>query len=153
VHLAELLDPADDGIELGHQPLELLVAHRDPREPGDMPRLFVRHRHDAGRIAGRSCTFKRSPIGRPPMCARRFLMAVFVLTLVAVAAGFALFQWGGNILLKQATPKGHFEAARAGGGPDYSLGDSWISNPRLKPLGENDPARWLPDGVTHGVPG
>ena len=40
------------------------------------------------------------------MCARRFLIMVFVLTLLVVAAGFAFYQWGGNVLLRQATPKG-----------------------------------------------
>ena len=61
------------------------------------------------------------------MCARRFLLAVFVLTLLAVAAGFMIYQWGGNVLLSQATPKGHFEAARAGGRPDYSASSSWLA--------------------------
>jgi hypothetical protein len=87
------------------------------------------------------------------MCARRFLIAVFILTLLVVAAGFALFQWGGDVLLRQATPKGHFQAARAGGAPDYTLADSWISNPRLRDPGTDDPAHWLPDGVTHGALG
>ena len=77
------------------------------------------------------------------MCARRFLMAVFVLTLLAVAAGFFIYTWGGNILLRQATPKGHFAAASAGGGPDYSEPTSWLSRPDLA----NDPSRWLPDNV------
>ena len=45
VHLAELLDPADDRVELGHQPLELLVAHRDAGEPGDMTDLFGGNGH------------------------------------------------------------------------------------------------------------
>lgn len=87
------------------------------------------------------------------MCARRFLTAVFILTLLVVAAGFAIYQWGGNILLKQATPKGHFQAPRASGEPDYSLPDNWISNAALNPRGDDDPARWLPDGVTAGAIG
>ena len=45
------------------------------------------------------------------MCARRFLIAVFILTLIVAAAGLAIYQWGGNVLLKEATPKGHFEPA------------------------------------------
>ena len=83
------------------------------------------------------------------MCARRFLMAVFVLTLLAVAAGFFIYNWGGNILLRQATPKGHFEAASAGGGPDYSEPTSWLSRPSLA----NDPSRWLPDNVQSATAG
>jgi pimeloyl-ACP methyl ester carboxylesterase len=77
------------------------------------------------------------------MCARRFLIVILVLTLIVVAAAFAIFQWGGNVLLRQATPKGHFEAAEAGGGPDYSQASSWVARPGMT----NDPALWLPDGV------
>jgi hypothetical protein len=71
-------------------------------------------------------------------------MAVFVLTLLIVAAGFAIYQWGGNVLLKSATPKGHFEAAEAGGGPDYTRPSNWVARPGIP----NDPSQWLPDGVT-----
>jgi hypothetical protein len=83
------------------------------------------------------------------MCARRFLMAIFVLTLIVVAAAFAIYQWGGNVLLREATPRGHFEAAKAGGGPDYTQSSSWMSRPG-KP---NDPALWLPDGVSQSITG
>jgi Protein of unknown function (DUF3089) len=83
------------------------------------------------------------------MCARRFLMVIFVLTLIVVAAGFAFFQWGGDVLLKQATPKGHFDAAQAGGGPDYARDSSWVAKPGLS----NDPALWLPDGVSQSKTG
>ena len=83
------------------------------------------------------------------MCARRFLIVVFVLTLLAVAAAFAIFQYGGNVLLKQATPKGHFEAAAAGSGPDYSQQSSWVARPGMA----RNPSLWLPAGVTAGPPG
>jgi hypothetical protein len=76
-------------------------------------------------------------------------MAVFVLTLLAVAAGFAIFQFGGNILLEQATPKGHFEAAQAGGGPDYSQAENWLARPGL----DKDPSRWLPEGMQSATTG
>jgi hypothetical protein len=76
------------------------------------------------------------------MCARRFLMVIFVLTLLVVAGAFAIFQWGGDVLLRQATPHGHFEAAQAGGGPDYTKDSSWVSRPGMA----DDPARWLPTG-------
>ena len=74
------------------------------------------------------------------MCARRFLMAVFVLILLGVAGAFAVFQFGGQVLIKEAIPKGHFEAAKAGGGPDYSLAANWISRPGLA----GDPSQWRP---------
>lgn len=83
------------------------------------------------------------------MCARRFLTAIFILTLIVVAAGFAIYQWGGNVLLKQATPKGHFEAAAAGSGPDYSRESSWVARPGMT----DDPALWLPDGVSQATAG
>lgn len=77
------------------------------------------------------------------MCARRFLIVIFVLTLLVVAGAFAMFQWGGQMLVRQATPKGHFEAKAAGDGPDYASADSWIARPGI----ENDPAQWLPEGA------
>ena len=78
------------------------------------------------------------------MCARRFLIIVFFLILLVVGGGFAVYQWGSNILLKQATPKGHFAAAAAGSGPDYSLADNWAARPDMPT--DADPSRWLPDG-------
>ena len=36
------------------------------------------------------------------MCARRFLIAIFVLTLLVVAGAFAIFEWGGQMLLREA---------------------------------------------------
>src|SRR3954471_15164007 len=83
------------------------------------------------------------------MCARRFLVAVFILTLLVVAAGFAMFQYGGQILIKSAVPRGHFEAAKAGSGPDYSKPASWVARPGLA----SDPSAWLPDGASAGEPG
>ncbi len=77
------------------------------------------------------------------MCARRFLVVVFILTLAIVAAAFAIFEFGGNALLRQATPKGHFELSQAGGGPDYTKEESWLARPGLA----DDPSQWLPEGV------
>jgi hypothetical protein len=80
------------------------------------------------------------------MCARRFLAIVFVLTLLFVAGAVAIFLWGGNVLLKQATPQGHFEAADAGAKPDYARPESWVARPEIP----NNPATWLPDGIAAG---
>ncbi len=77
------------------------------------------------------------------MCARRFLIIVFVLTLLAVAGAFAMFQWGGQMLVRSATPKGHFEAKAAGNGPDYALAGSWLAQPGIT----GDPSQWLPEGA------
>jgi hypothetical protein len=78
------------------------------------------------------------------MCARRFLGCILVLTLLAVAGAFAIYQWGGRALISEAVPTGHFEAAKAGSGPDYSTRSSWIAHPGMP----NDPADWLPKGQT-----
>lgn len=83
------------------------------------------------------------------MCARRFLTFVFILTLLAVGAAFAIFQFGNRVLIDQAVPSGHFVAAKAGGAPDYALGENWIARPGLA----DDPSRWVPDGVTAGAAG
>src|SRR6476659_6482873 len=84
------------------------------------------------------------------MCARRFLMAVFVLTLLIVAGAFAIFQWGGQLLLDtRGTPVGHFQASAAGSGPDYAEAANWIALPELPA----NPAHWLPDGVAAGPKG
>lgn len=77
------------------------------------------------------------------MCARRFLTAVFILILIAVAGAFAMFQWGGNVLLKSAVPRGHFQAPQAGSGPDYTDLANWVAKPALP----GNPAEWLPPGV------
>jgi hypothetical protein len=76
------------------------------------------------------------------MCARRFLIVVFVLTLLVVAGAFAIYQYGDRVLIRQAIPRGHFEAAKAGGAPDYGQASSWIARPGLP----EDPAEWLPEG-------
>ena len=75
------------------------------------------------------------------MCVRRFLALIFILTLIVVGGAFALYQWGGNVLLQQATPTGHFEAAEAGGQPDYAQLDAWIARPEIP----DNPANWQPE--------
>lgn len=78
------------------------------------------------------------------MCARRFLITVLVLTLIVVAASFAIFQWGGSLLLRQATPRGHFAAGAAGGSPDYATPGTWIARPGIP----DDSSRWQPDDAS-----
>ncbi|RST31175.1 DUF3089 domain-containing protein [Sphingomonas ginkgonis] len=76
------------------------------------------------------------------MCARRFLLVIFVLTLIVVAAAFAIFQFGGSVLRSQMTPQGHFQAPARQSGPDYSLADNWLARP-----GSEGDSEWLPPGV------
>ncbi len=77
------------------------------------------------------------------MCARRFLFVVFILTLLAVAGAFAMFQFGERVLLESATPKGRFEPPSAQTGPDYSRLENWIAHPGRP----DNPSRWRPSGV------
>jgi hypothetical protein len=77
------------------------------------------------------------------MCARRFLILVFILILIAVAAAFALFQFGGEVLLKQATPQGHYQEPPHSSGPDYAMDSSWLAKPGLA----DDPSGWVPEGM------
>ena len=77
------------------------------------------------------------------MCARRFLTLIFILILIAVAGAFALFELGGQVLIKQATPQGHYQEPPSASGPDYSRDGSWLAKPGLDP----DPSAWVPEGV------
>ena len=77
------------------------------------------------------------------MCARRFLLAVFFLTLLVVAGAFALFRYGGEVLVRQATPQGSFEEQPPTTGPDYRQEANWIARPGLA----GDPSSWLPEGA------
>lgn len=79
------------------------------------------------------------------MCARRFLLIIFVLTLLVVAGAFAVFQFGGSVLRKQALPTVPFEAPPPESGPDYVQTVNWLSLPDTVPPG---PADWTPKGLT-----
>lgn len=82
------------------------------------------------------------------MCARRFLFVIFFMTLIVVAGAFAIFQFGGRMLIRQSVPTGHFETPRASR-PDYALPQSWVARPGMA----NDPSKWLPAGFTGGRAG
>lgn len=75
------------------------------------------------------------------MCARRFLTLIVILILIAIAGAFALFQFGDEVLLKQATPKGHYQEPPKASGPDYSRLDAWIARPEIP----NNPSNWVPE--------
>jgi hypothetical protein len=83
------------------------------------------------------------------MCARRFLMLIFILTLIVVGGAFALYQWGGSALIRMATPVGHYEEPAKDSGPDYSDDASWLAIPGLA----DNPADWVPQGVPATRPG
>ena len=77
------------------------------------------------------------------MCARRFLILIFILTLVVVGGSFAVYQWGSEALVRMATPVGHYQEPPKGSGPDYSRTENWLARPDLK----DDPSKWLPEGA------
>ena len=74
------------------------------------------------------------------MCARRFLFVVVILTLLAVAAAFAMFQFSERVLLRTAVPRGHYQPPPPDSGPDYANAENWISKPGLA----DDPSWWRP---------
>lgn len=77
------------------------------------------------------------------MCARRFLVVVAILTLLAVAAAFAIHQFGGTVLRQSFTPQGHFTPPPPRSGPDYAETDSWIAKPEIP----GNASEWLPPGI------
>ena len=79
------------------------------------------------------------------MCARRFLLVIFFLTLLFVAGAFAIYQFGTDVLIRQAAPQGKFEAPPPASGPDYVRVENWLALPDTVPPG---PAEWLPQGYT-----
>ena len=78
------------------------------------------------------------------MCARRFLLFVFWMIILVVAAAFGIYQFGGRVLTASTTPTGHFAAPPVASGPDYKLDSSWLAKPGLA----NDPSQWLPVGAS-----
>jgi len=83
------------------------------------------------------------------MCARRFLIFVFILILLFVAGAFAIFQFGQQVLIKQATPQGHFAAPAPNDGPDYAEAANWIARPGMA----DDPSNWVPAGFSDAEEG
>ena len=89
-----------------------------------------------------ACRPPRPPLVPAAMCARRFLLAIFWLILLFVAAAFAIYEYGGRVLTSATTPTGHFAAPAVQEGPDYRLDSSWLAKPGLA----NDPSKWRPAG-------
>ena len=79
------------------------------------------------------------------MCARRFLIVILVLTLIVVAGAFAIFQFGQDVLLRSATPRGHFRAPPPRTGPDYSTDEAWLTRPGVE--WPDNPVEWKPAGA------
>ena len=77
------------------------------------------------------------------MCARRFLILIFILTLMFVGGAFALYQWGDQVLVRMATPSGHYQAPPKGSGPDYQTDAAWWAQPGLA----ENPSNWVPEGL------
>jgi hypothetical protein len=77
------------------------------------------------------------------MCARRFLLVIFWLIVIFVAGAFAIYQFGQQVLVKAATPQGHFQAAPSQSTPDYSDAANWLARPGLS----SDHSQWSPSNV------
>lgn len=144
----KLLDPSENGVQLGYHRRDLVIAHRDARQLGDMADLLRVHTHGGaasseGQDGQGGCEPAAPPLTPPAMCARRFLLVIFWLTLIVVAGAFAIYQFGGSVLIDQTIPKGHFVAPPTTVAPDYADDTSWLAKPGLP----NDPSSWLPVGV------
>ena len=81
------------------------------------------------------------------MLARRFLGCIFLLTVIAVALAFAFYQFGGKVLLREATPSGHYVAPAVSDGPDYARPVNWVDRPGLS----SSDSAWMPDGIGPAV--
>jgi hypothetical protein len=77
------------------------------------------------------------------MCARRFLMLILILTLIFVGGAFALYQFGDQVLVRMATPTGHYQEPPKGSRPDYSKVETWWAKPGLA----ENPSNWQPHGM------
>ena len=77
------------------------------------------------------------------MCVRRFLMLIFILTLIFVGGAFALYQFGDQVLVRMATPSGHYQQPAKDDVPDYAKAGSWLARPDMA----ENPTHWTPDGV------
>lgn len=82
------------------------------------------------------------------MCARRFLLFIFCMILVFVAGAFAIYQFGGSVLMRGLTPQGHFAPPRSRTGPDYRADASWLVKPGISP----DPSQWRPSAEGRSDP-
>ncbi len=83
------------------------------------------------------------------MCARRFLIIIFVLTLLVVAGAFAVYQFGGSVLREQTLPTVPYQAPPPASGPDYVQVENWLNLPDTLPAG---PAEWTPKGMGGEAP-
>jgi hypothetical protein len=82
------------------------------------------------------------------MCARRFLTLVFILTLIFVGGALALYQWGDQVLVRMATPRGHYRQPPKSSDPDYrNIGD-WADWP--DPV-HGSTSLWLPGGKSEPI--
>src|SRR5215204_586518 len=77
------------------------------------------------------------------MCARRFLFLIFILTLIFVGGAFALYQFGDRVMVRMATPQGHYQEPPRSSSPDYSEDVAWLAKPGFV----ENPSKWLPDGT------
>ena len=89
-----------------------------------------------------ACPLRRATLTPAAMCARRFLLLIFWLIILTVAAGFAIYQYGGRVLTSSMTPTGHYAAPTAKGDPNYKLDSNWLARPGLA----DDPSNWRPAG-------
>lgn len=80
--------------------------------------------------------------------ARKFLYAIAVLVVAAIAAMFALRVWSEELAAMALVPSGDFTAPRELTAGDYDEPTMWLSRPDL--AAGRDPSRWLPRNLAGG---
>lgn len=76
------------------------------------------------------------------MAARRFLWAIAILVMLAIAAAFAYRLFGTQIMRAAMVPSVSFEESAKAPDPLYGNPAGWLAHPALP----NSPAHWAPEG-------
>lgn len=75
--------------------------------------------------------------------ARKFLYAIAILTVLAVAAAFVYRIWGEQLMTAAMVPSAPFEPVRSMAQKDYAAADMWYARPDIG----GNPGLWTPPGV------
>lgn len=76
--------------------------------------------------------------------ARKFLYVVAALIVLSIAAAFAYRIWGAELMRMALVPTAQFDAAPRASAASYASPRMWLARPDIA----NNPALWLPQGVT-----
>jgi hypothetical protein len=92
-------------------------------------------------LAAAACLLHRTMDAR---VARKFLYVVAALIVLSIAAAFAYRIWGAELMRMALVPTARFDAAPRASAASYASPRMWFARPDIA----NNPALWLPQGVT-----